>query len=224
MKHKSFKALLADPPIEDVSNMLSALNVEVVTYSAAERHEEAWSLLARRRSLRTDTRENYSESRLRQTLAAVLTHIRLQRQTDLRLSVVAAAALASIEVSGGGAIEDVYESVRRDLALPPTELQLIKTAVGILRDSGKVHAIDGMISMPTPAAHATPASQDLERIIRGVLARAAARYGIKVDGKYDYYVALREVFLLGGFSLGMVCSSLILSFAARTEIKLGSRS
>lgn len=218
MKHKSF-ALLSGLPDQQLLDLLNGLNIEPVYYSSANNHAEAWDALTRTRARSAASVENYSEARLRQTLAAVLTHLRIQRHTDLRASVLNGAVIASIEGSGGGPLELVLERLMRDLGLPPSEANTLKTSLASLAQSGKL-LLDGDRVSVTDSGREIAGSQDLDRIVRGVLARAAARYGISIDGRFDYGAPLREVFLRILVSDGMLLAYSLIRHASHETARL----
>ena len=194
MKHQSF-ALLADSPQPELQELLMALNILPIHYDPANKHEEAWELMTRER-MAPQSNDHYSESRLRQHLASILTHLRLQRQSDLYTAVLSAATEVSIEHNGGGTVSEVVEAVQSDFALSPSASDAVRKAIGDLNAARRLRIEDGRIVLEnvSPSVEETPA-KNLDRLISGVLARAQTRYGHRLDKHFDYTPHVREVFL-----------------------------
>ena len=194
MKKKSF-ALLAGSPEPALQDLLITLNVVPVSYNPENNHEEAWDLITRERIVSQST-DHYSESRLRQHLASILTHLRLQRQSDLYTAVLSAATEVSIEHNGGGTVSEVVEAVRLDLALSSAASDAIRNVIADLIASKRLRIEDGQIVLEkiSLSVEETPA-KNLDRLVSGVLARAQTRYGRSLDKHFDYTPHIREVFL-----------------------------
>lgn len=193
MAHDSF-ALLPGVPAPRLRELLAALNIAIVIYSPENAHEEGWKIVARHRAgAPSKMQEHFGEGRLRQTLASVLAHLRLQQQDDLRSAVLSSAVFAAVERAGGGTVETLPGIVRQDLALPVGQEPLIKAAVLGLVESGRLRA--NGTKLLTVSEPAQGGASDLARLGRGVVARAQARYGRTISPKFDYIAALDEVFL-----------------------------
>ena len=195
MKHQSF-ALLSGHPEASIQKLLIDLNIVPIIYNPANNHEEAWDLLTSQGVEPHIKADHYSESRLRQYLASVLTHLRLQQQSDLCMGVLSAAIEASISHNGGGTIASVVETVRSELALPPAASDVVKNAIAHLNTAKRLHMEGDQIVLEGPTVPIDETSdQKLDRIVIGVLARAESRYGHSISPHFDYAPHLKEVFL-----------------------------
>jgi len=191
--HQSY-ALLPGAPTARLHELLDALNITVVVYSPENGHEEGWKIVAKYRTgAPSKLQEYFGEARLRQTLASVLTHLRLQQQDDLRTAVLSSAVVAAVERLGAGQPEALAAAVRQELALPVSEQAGIRALLARLVDAGHLRS-DGTNIVFVPREDRAE-DGDLRRLIRGVLARAEARYGKTPSSKFDYTSALNEVFL-----------------------------
>jgi hypothetical protein len=191
--HQSY-ALLPGVPVGRLSELLAALNITVIVYSPDNGHDEGWKIIAKHRAGAPSKQQEYfGEARLRQTLASVLTHLRLQQQDDLRSAVLSSAVFAAVERLGAGEPDGLATAVRQELALPVSEQAAIRALLARLVDTGQLSSDGTNIAVVPREARAQDG--DLPRLSRGVLARAEARYGKTPSSKFDYTNALNEVFL-----------------------------
>ena len=195
MKRQSF-AFFSTHPDVSMQQLLAALNIVPVIYDPKNGHEEAWELVTGKSGKTYVPARHYREARLRRYFASVLTHLQLQKQSDLHSAVLSAAVETTIRLNGGGTIPDVVEKVRSELALPMRARDVVRNAIFNLKEARKIRIMDDQLVLEEVNSSSGVASDKrLDLVINGVLARAETRYGFEINTCFDYVPHLKEIFL-----------------------------
>lgn len=220
MARTSF-ALLPAAPDAELQTLLQELNIHIVQYNDADEHREGWQLLLGPDAPHPVVTDHPAlvEGRLRSTFAALLTHLRLRADGDLRNAVIAAAAIAEVAARPGIELEETVCRTADALAMATSDHSIVKNAVGESIRAGRLVLSDSKLMIS--AASDDDVASPLGSLVDGILARAAARYGLTASGSTVTRAALGELLVRVMIADGLAVAHSIIAGSARQRTHIG---